>query len=75
MNSTVLIMEKNKALEKIDYVQRAKLDVSVYPAIPFLVIKNKNLRFFFCIFMTSSNGKAALSLTCITSSFQKNLAI
>lgn len=50
MNSTVLIMEKNKALEKIDYVQRAKLDVSVYLAIPFLVIKNKSLRFFFLHF-------------------------
>eukprot|EP00075_Anas_platyrhynchos_P034766 XP_027324019.1 meiosis-specific kinetochore protein isoform X2 [Anas platyrhynchos] len=30
MNSTVLIMEKNKALEKIDYVQRAKLDPLCY---------------------------------------------
>lgn len=50
MNSTVLIMEKNKALENIDYVQRAKLDVSVYPAIPFLVIKNKS------VFVAQSNS-------------------
>lgn len=50
MNSTVLIMEKNKALENIDYVQRAKLDVSVYPAIPLLVIKNK------LVFVAQSNS-------------------
>lgn len=35
MNSTVLIMEEKKALENTDYAQRAKLDVSVYPAITF----------------------------------------